>query len=159
MTWFNMIKLCYNLLILELEKKRIDNIEIFMNCVFNDLFKQLNERECITKFEDLIEFEDELEKIIQNTCTVTIQKISDYKEQEKKNRKKESAIALLNELYDKSEYDKREYPYYEFFYYTDYLDEQFIKKILKDRDESEYPVLSKYLNRKKVLKSKNKEKK
>ena len=159
MTWFNMIKLCYNLLILELEKKRIDNIEIFMNCVFSDLFKQLNERECITKFQDLIEFEDELEKIIQNACTVTIQKISDYKEQEKKNRKKESAIALLNELYDKSEYDKNEYPYYEFFYYADYLDEQFIKKILKDRDESEYPVLSKYLNRKKVLKSKNKEKK
>ena len=159
MTWFNMIKLCYNLLILELEKKRIDNIEIFMNCVFNDLFKQLNERECITKFEDLIKFEDELEKIIQNACKVTIQKISDYKEEEKKYRKKESAIALLNELYDKSEYDKNEYPYYEFFYYADYLDEQSIKKILKDRDESEYPVLSKYLNRKKVLKSKNKEKK
>ena len=74
-----------------------------MNCVFSDLFKQLNERECITKFQDLIEFEDELEKIIQNACTVTIQKISDYKEQEKKNRKKESAIALLNELYDKSD--------------------------------------------------------
>ena len=159
MTWFNMIKECFNRLKVELSYKGINNIEIFMACVFKDLFEELHNKECINNFEDLIKFEDELEKIIQEKCEEAQNQINKYKELEKNLYKDEkSAIALLKELYDKDKYIISEYPYYEHFYYTDYLDEDYINNILKGRDENEFPVLSKYLNTKKVKKSKDKEK-
>ena len=159
MTWFNMIKECFNRLKVELSYKGIDNIEIFMACVFKDLFEELHIKECINNFEDLIKFEDELEKIIQKKCEEAKKEINKYKELEKNLYKDEkSAIALLKELYDKDKYSISEYPYYEHFYYTDYLDEDYINNILKGRDENEFPVLSKYLKTKKVKKSKDKEK-
>ena len=157
-TWFNMIKECFNKLKVQLENKGIKKVEIFMNCVFKDLFKKLNEKECINKYEELIKFEDELEKLIQEKCEEAIKEINNYEELERNFYKNEkSAIALLKELYNKDKYNTNEYPFYEHFYYTDYLDEHYINKILKGRDENEYPVLSKYLKSKKPKKSKDKE--
>ena len=157
-TWFGLIKECFNNLIVELSNKGINNIEIFMNCVFKDLFEELHNQECITKFEDLIKFEDKLNKLIQEKCEETIKEINNYKALEKKKyENKNSPVALLKELYDNKDKDIRsEYPYYEFFYYTDYLDEKYIRNILNSRDENKYPLLSKYLNRKKNKKSKDK---
>ena len=132
-----------------------------MNCVFKDLFEILQNKECIENFQDLIKFEDELEKLIQKKCEDAQKEINGYKEFEKNLYKDEkSAMALLKELYDKDKYkyNKIEFPYYEYFYFTDYLDEHYINNILKDRNENEYPVLSKYLKTKKVKKSKDKEK-
>ena len=144
MTWFTMIKECFNKLKVELSIKDINNIEIFMNCVFKDLFEKLNNKECIENFEDLIKFEDELEKLIQKKCEDAQKKINECKEFEKNLYNDEkSAMALLKELHDKDKYNKIEFPYYEYFYYTDYLDEHYINNILKGRDENEYPVLSK----------------
>ena len=47
MSWITMIKECFNRLKAELEKKGIKHLEIFMNCVFNDLFDKLHNQECI----------------------------------------------------------------------------------------------------------------
>jgi len=66
MTWFNTIKECFILLQKELEKKGIKQIGIFMNYIFKDLFDKLHNRECINNFEELIKFENELEKLIQD---------------------------------------------------------------------------------------------
>ena len=157
-TWFNMIKECFNKLKIQLEDKGIKNVEIFMNCVFKDLFEKLHEKECINKFEDLIKFENELEKLIQEKCEVVKKEINKCEELERNFYKNEkSAIVLLKELYNKDKYNTNEFPFYEHFYYTDYLDENYINKILKGRDENEYPVLSKYLKNKKPKKSKDKE--
>jgi len=157
MTWFSTIKECFNLLQKELEKKGIKEIKIFMNFIFKDLFNKLYDKECIKEYEDLIKFESELDKLIQ-------EKLEQLKKEIKKFEKesindKTSGIALLKEIYNNSDYNPRDYPYYEYFYYTDYFDEEYISNMLEHKYNNEYPVLSKYLKFKKQKKSKeNKDK-
>jgi hypothetical protein len=146
MTWISMIKLCFNKLKLSLKEKDIKDIEIFMNCIFKDLFSKLHNKNCIKKFENLIEFEKELEELINKKCDEAKKEIEKYKEKEKEiigNQK--SAIALIKEIYGKKEYDSEEFPFYEYFYYTDYLNEVYIKKKLKEKDENDYPMIIEYL--------------
>ena len=68
MNWITIIKEWLNKLKVELEKIGIKHLEIFMNCIFKDLFEKLHEQPCINNFEDLVKFEDELEKLIQEKC-------------------------------------------------------------------------------------------
>ena len=106
-SWFTMIKECFNKLKVELKNKGIKNLKIFMNCVFKDLFNKLHNQECIDEFEDLIKFEDGLEKIIQEKCQKTKEEIENFKKLERDSIKDEkSAVALLKEIYDKSKYNK-----------------------------------------------------
>ena len=159
MSWISVIKNCFTKLKAELEKKDIKHLGIFMNCIFKELFNKLHNKECINNFEDLINFEDELEKLIQEKCEKAKEEINQFKQLEKDSIKDEkSSIALIKEIYDKNKYNNRDYPFYEHFYYTDYLDEDYIQNLLKDKDENDYPVLVKYLQFKKQKKSKDKDK-
>ena len=158
-SWISVIKNCFTKLKAELEKKDIKHLEIFMNCIFKELFNKLHKKECINNFEELINFEDELEKLIQEKCEKAKEEIDQFKQLEKDSIKDEkSSIALIKEIYDKNKYNNRDYPFYEHFYYTDYLDEDYIQNLLKDKDENDYPVLAKYLKFKKQKKSKDKDK-
>ena len=150
MNWFDTIKECFFLLNNELEKKGIKKIDIFMNFIFNDLFKALHNKKCITNFEDLIKFENDLEKLIQDKFNQAKTKIDKVKESEMKAIKDHnSCIALLKEIYNKDTYNKKDYPYYEYFYYADYIDEGYIENILEYKDKNDYPILNKYLEYKK----------
>ena len=150
MNWFNTINECYILLKKELEKEGIKRIDIFMNIVFKELFNKLHDQECIDKYTKLIEFEKELERIIQEKVNKAKDIIENFNEIEKENFKdKTSAIALLKEIYNKDDYNKNEFPYYEHFYYTDYPDENYISDLLEHKDKDEYPLLIKYLEYKK----------
>jgi hypothetical protein len=155
MTWITMIKECFTKLKVELENKGIKYLEIFMNCIFKDLFEKLHNQECIDKFEDLINFEDELEKLIQEKCEKSVEEFENFKKLERDSIKDEkSGIALIKEIYDKSKYkSSKDFRFYEYFYYTDYLDEDYIRNILKGKDEDNYPVLAQYLKNKKQKKS------
>ena len=147
--WINMIKECFNRLKVELENKGIKHLEIFMNFIFKDLFDKLHKKKCIDEFKKLVEFEEELETIIQEKCNKVDEEINKYKKLEENCiSNKESGIALVKEIYDKCEYKKSEFPFYENFYYTDYLDEDYIYNLLKDKDEDNYPTLVKYLKNK-----------
>ena len=66
MTWFMTLKECFILFRKDLVKKGIKKIEIIINLVFKELFTLLYEKECIEKYDELIDFEDDLEKIIQH---------------------------------------------------------------------------------------------
>ena len=146
MTWITMIKECFNKLKLSLKNKDIKHIEIFMNCIFKDLFDKLHNKNCINNFEDLVKFEGELEELINKKCEESKKEIEKYKEKEKEIIGDEkSGIALIKEIYDKNKYDSKQFPFYEYFYYTDYLNENYIKKKLKEKDENDYPVLNNYL--------------
>ena len=145
-SWFDIINECFKKLKNELEKKGIKQVEIFMNEVYKELFNKLHDKECINSYEELIEFENDLEKLIQDKFIEAKEDIDNYKEFEKnKIKEQNSALALLKEIYTKGKYDKNIYPYYEHFYYTDYLDEEFINNILKNKNKNDYPVLVKYL--------------
>ena len=112
MTWITMIKECFTKLKVELENKGIKNLEIFMNCIFKDLFEKLHNHECIDKFEELITFEDELEKLIQEKCEKSIEEIDNFKQLERDSIKDEkSGIALIKEIYDKSKYKNNDFQF------------------------------------------------
>ena len=139
MTWLNTVKVCFKLLQAELEISGIKQIEIFMNFVFNDLFEKLHNKKIINNYEDLIIFENDLDKLIQEKYNKVKEEIKKYKESEKKYLKdRTSGIALLKEIFNKDEYDIRNYPYYEHFYYTDYLDEEYINNILENKNKYQY---------------------
>ena len=75
--WCELLKECWEILKDELSKSKVDNIEIFMDYVFSDIFKLLNEQKIIEKYEQLIDLEKKLENII-------LKKIKDYQEDIKK---------------------------------------------------------------------------
>ena len=78
--------------------------------------KKIHEQNCIDKYEDLIEFEDNLEDLINKKIEESKKEIERYKKIEEQNcKEKTSAIALLKEIYNKNNYEK-EFPYYEYFY-------------------------------------------
>ena len=62
---------------------------------------------------------------------------------------------MLKEIYTISDNKKEEFPFYEYFYYTDYLNGEYISKKLGYRDETNYPVLKKYLGSKNDQKDDN----
>ena len=158
MTWYTTLKECFILFRNELEKKGIKRIELFMNLVFKELFTLLHDKECIENYKDLIDFEDDLEKIIQQKIEKAKELIDKFSQIEKDNCKdKTSAMALLNERFLKEEYDKEKYPYYEYFYYSDYPDENYIEDILEHKNKNDYPLLIKYLESKKTRSKKNNE--
>lgn len=70
---------------------------------------------------------------------------------------KNQRLLLIKEVYDKSKYENK-FPFYEYFYYIDYLDKDYIGNILKNKDDSKYPVLIKYLQNKRQKKPKDKDK-
>ena len=64
-----------------------------------------------------------MEELIQEKVEQAKNEIDKFKKLEKERIKdKTSGIALLKEIYNKSDYNAINYPYYEHFYYTNYLD-------------------------------------
>ena len=147
MSWGEIINKSFILLKNELSKKGINSIEIFMNYIFKELFEKLHEKNSIDNYKDLIDFEKDLEKLIQEKIGKSIEEIKKYNEKINKNSEdKNDPINLLKEKYDKSNYKKEEYPYYEYFYYSDCLDENYIlNEILGITDNKKYPMINKYL--------------
>ena len=100
MNWFNIIYECYILLKKVLEKEGIKCLDIFMNIIFKELFNKLHAQECINKYTKLIEFEKELDRLIQEKVDKAKDIIEKFNEIEKENFKdKTSAIVLLKEIY------------------------------------------------------------
>ena len=142
-TWIGIINECWELLKIELSKKGINSIDIFMNYIFFDLFGILNNKRTIKEYNEYIDFEGRLNKLIMN-------KIEDFKKEYKntfkKYDKKDTFVYenLLAEQYQKIE--SKEYLYYSHFYYSDNINEEYLMEKLKHKEENKYPVLSKYLN-------------
>ena len=95
-SWVETLNKSFIFLKNELYKKGIYSIEIFMNYTFNDLFIKLHEKECIDNFEDLIDFENDLENLIEEKIDISFKEIEKYKKIIIENSKdKDSAINLL----------------------------------------------------------------
>ena len=65
MSWEEILSESWNILKNELLNENIDSIEEFMNYIFSDLFLLLNSSKKLDNYEDLIEFENNLEQKIQ----------------------------------------------------------------------------------------------
>ena len=84
MTWITMIKECFDKLKISLKNKGIKHLEIFMNCIFKDLFVKFLNKKCINNFESLLKFEDELEELINKKCEEAKKEMEKCKDEEKK---------------------------------------------------------------------------
>ena len=146
MSWIKVLTECWEMIKFELKKLDINSIEIFMNYIFSDLFSALNEHENLTDYTELINFEKELDELINK-------KIIIFKEEFKK-------INILSEFDSKDKYffqnvlDERyrnlnndEYPFYNYFYYSDYVNEDYLLNILSHSERERYPVLLKVLEK------------
>ena len=118
-----------------------------MDFTFKALYNKLHNKEYIDNFEELIDFEEKLEELIQEKIELVKNENEKYKKlMDENNEDKNSFINILKEKYDSQNYPKKEFPFYEYFYYCDYLNEKNISEKLNHMDESKYPTLKKYLD-------------
>ena len=161
MNWGETLNECWILLKNELSKRGINYIDIFMNITFKDLFNKLHDKELIEQYEDLIDFEKELEELIKEKIESVKKENEKIKKlMNEKNKDKNSSFYFLKETYESQNLkkdEKNDYPYYEYFYYCDYLDEKYISEKLSHMDENKYPILKKYLEYKNNNKDKIKD--
>ena len=156
MNWGETLNECWILLKNELSKKEIDTIDIFINLTFKDLFNKLQDKECIDNIDDLIDFENDLEQLINEKIDLVKKENEKYKKFIKDIKKdKNSSFYLLTEAYESQDSIGNDYPFFEYFYYCDYLDEKYINEKLSHMDENKYPILKKYLEYKKNNSNKN----
>ena len=141
MKWIDLIRKCWELLKSELSKEEI-SIEIFMNYIFFDIFNILSREDKITEFQKYISFEDSLEKLITTKKDEFKKK---YTKAIKKCNKDDKFFYeyLLAEEYQNVELN--EYPFYNYFYYTEYINTDYLLRILNLKEKDKYPVLLKYL--------------
>ena len=146
MSWIQTISECWNLLKNELQNIKIDSIDEFLHYIFSELFPILSNENILDSYFKLSNFEDKLEKKIQEL-------IKEFKEfgknnliNNENNNDKFSTVNLLKEKFTYEYYKREDFPYYEFFYYTNYLSEKYLIEKLSHLDKTKYPVLSKYLD-------------
>ena len=141
MKWGEVINECWIMIKNELNKMKIDQIDTFMNYIFADLFSALNEHKSIDNYNDLDEFEKNLEELI-------MKKVLSFKENYKSlNLKRNNKLYFQNLIEERQkEVDKEEFPFYQYFYFSDYIDEAYLLNKLNYTDkEKKYPVLLKVL--------------
>jgi len=139
MSWIKVISECWTMIEHELNKLGINSINLFMNYIFSDLFSSLNKHKSIADYNELDEFEKNLDILIHN-------KIINFKEKYKTLNKSMndnfSFQDFIEEKYD--DLNNKEYPFYNYFYYCDYINETYLLNQIKTNKEK-YPVLCKIL--------------
>ena len=110
-----------------------------MNYIFSDLFSSLNKHKIIDDYNELDEFEKNLDILIHK-------KIVSFKEEYKTFNKSMNANFsfqdFIEEKYD--DLNNKEYPFYNYFYYCDYINETYLLNQIKSKKDK-YPVLCKVL--------------
>ena len=149
MSWGQLINLLWEILKNKLFDEGITNIELFMNFVFLDIFKMLNETSNIKEYQAFKKIELSLDTAIKD-------KISEFKRVYKQESKNKNEVYenndennehfmynLLKEKYIDLEIDG--FPFYKNFFYSDYIDENYLLSKLNIKDREKYPVLLKVL--------------
>ena len=139
MSWIKVITECWKMIEHELNKLGINSINLFMNYIFSDLFSSLNKHKIIDDYNELDEFEKNLDILIHK-------KIVSFKEEYKTLNKSMNANFsfqdFIEEKYD--DLNNKEYPFYNYFYYCDYINETYLLNQIKSKKDK-YPVLCKVL--------------
>ena len=145
MSWIKVLTECWEMIKFELNNLDITAIELFMNYIFSDIFSTLNKHESLNEFSKLIEFEKELDELINK-------KINIFKEEYKKindlsqfDKNENTFQNILDEKYEKLNED--DYPFYNYFYYSDYVNEDYLLDNLNHSEREKFPVLLKVLEK------------
>ena len=145
MTIINMIETDWNILKDCLQTKGVQNIQVFMNMIFNKLCELLNNCKIMKTTEEREKFEDEIEKMLDETYKNYDEYQKKYLEINKNSLKleKNSLKSLVLEIIDENEYDEKNFPFYKLLFMTTYPSLDNFKHELKKVPEFEkkYPLL------------------
>ena len=140
LSWKETLNCCWELLKNELNKLNVCKIELFMNYIFCDLFRQFTGTQEINDYDDLVSIEKKLDEFIMKKIDDFIQETKNYEKLIKPDKNdKFLPINLLEEQYDYCE----QYPLNNYFHYSEYITIDYLKQQIYDL--SKYPVLDKYL--------------
>jgi len=134
-----------------LQSKGIQIIQIFMNLIFDKLSEKLKTCKEIKTTQDREKFEDEVEKLLEQSYKEYDAYSKIYSENNEKllQLDKNSMKSLVLETNDIKEYDENDYPFYKYFLMTTYPSKQnFIDELQKvPQYERKYPLLANYLKK------------
>jgi hypothetical protein len=144
MSILKIIEYDWNLLKESLQKRNINNINIFMNMIFKKLSKLIKECKCLTMKNERDTFEMNVENLI-NEC---IKDFPNYSKKYTEENKKQSEVdiyslrSLISELILPSEevYPENNYPMFKYFILTKYKTEDDMAKRMENRDK--YPLIN-----------------
>ena len=149
MTCIQMIETDWNLLKDALQTKGIRIIQIFMNLIFNKLCEKLKNCKEMKTSEDRDKFEEEIEKLLEESYKEYEAYSKKYMEINEETLKldKNSMKSLVVEANDVDDYDEKEYPFYRYFLMTTYPSkESFIKELRAINSyDKVYPLISGYV--------------
>ena len=150
MTCVDIIVLNWDILKYNLESKYGIIIQVFMNLIFSELSKKLKNCKILKTNEERENFENEIEKLINDTLQKYPENSKKYLELniDELQLKPEKMKSLLLENFDINLYKEELYPYYKYFFMTTYPSEgNLSKKLKKIPDyETKYPLLTSYLD-------------
>ena len=148
MNCLEMIQINWNLLEEVLKDVNIFSIQAFINLIFNDLSELISGLKIINRVEDLIEFEEKVEKKVNDN----IEKYPDYYQEyltmsnEYSLLNEKNIKVILNETLPPTIYSEKEYPLFKYFIYTEYHPN--FEEALKQQElyKNRYPLLTNYIN-------------
>ena len=149
MTLIQMLEKDWNLIKDALQSKGIQIIQIFMNFIFDKLSEKIKNCKEIKTTEEREKFEDEIEKLLEESYKGYEAYSKIYTENNEKMLEldKNSMKSLVLENNDINAYDEKDYPFYKYFIMTTYPSkESFINELKKvDNYQRKYPLLNNYI--------------
>jgi len=150
MTCIQMLVKDWNFLKNALQSKGVQIIQIFMNLIFDKFSEKLKNCKELKSIEERDKFEEEIEKLLEESYKEYENYSKIYEENNEKLLKldKNSMKSLVSEINDANSYNEKEYPFYKYFLMTTYpTKEEFIEELKKiENYEKKYPLLANYIN-------------
>ena len=143
------LRINWTLLEKQLKEKNINSVQIFINCIMNDLFSLIKDSSDMSTPEKRNDFENNIESLVNkhiknynNNKEIYLKNVEDIK---KNNFEIEYQILERESMIGDVE---KKYPFYYEFLSIPLVNENGIKELLKtiDNAEGRYPVLYSYLN-------------
>ena len=145
MTIIDMIVTDWNILKDCLQTKGVQTIQIFMNMIFGKLCELLINCKNMDISENRDNFEDEIEKMLEDAYKSYDKYQNEYMEINKNALRldKNSVKSLVLEIIDENEYDQKNFPFYKLLFMTTYPSiENFKHELIKIPNyEQKYPLL------------------
>ena len=149
MTYIEMLETDWNLLKDALLTKGIQIIQIFMNMIFYKISEKLKNCKAIKTNEEREQFENEIEKILEESYKEYEEYSKKYLEENKNalQLEKDNMKSFVLEINNIKEYEEKKYPFYKFLLMTTYpCKDNFINELQKVPEfEKKYPLLTSYL--------------
>ena len=148
-TCIDMLETDWNILKVELQSKGIQIIQIFLNLIFNKLSEKIKNCKEIITMEDRDKFENEIEKLLEETYKEyeAYAKLFNENNDKMLELNKHSMKSLVTETNEVNSYDENEYPFYRYFLMTTYPNKKDFKDELQkiNHFETKYPLLTNYI--------------